>query len=204
MLLELILLDTEPISLPKFISAQKLLEDKFILEFSTNGKNRKIDKRKSQTIELTIGDIAFIVKPHSDFVCDTIVRGILPKRHNGLESPTVYVLVTDNKFDFYNITEIADKKYRILDRTLKNVIVRRMFTIHQLAYFLIKELEKDITKYKPKLVVITGGFFLSDSQITKQDKDWLYPQMIQAIKKVKDSIILVFSPSRLSNLMNYG
>ena len=43
----------------------------------------------------------------------------------------------------------------------------------------------------------------SDLQISKQDKDWLYPQMIQAIKKVKDSIILVFSPTTLSNLVNY-
>ena len=123
-----------------------------------------------------------------------------------MESPTVFVLITDNKFDFYNITEIADKKYKILDRALKNVIVQRVFTIHQLAHFLIKELEKDITKkYKSKLVVITGDFFLSDSQITKEDKDWLYPQMIKAIKKVMaNSIILVFSPTNLSNLMNYG
>ncbi len=128
----------------------------------------------------------------------------ITKRHNGLESPTVYVLVTDNKFDFYNITEIADKKYRILDWALKRIIVKRVFTIHQLAHFLIIDLEKDLKKYKSKLVVITGDFFLSDSQITKQDKDWLYPQMIQAIKKVKDSIILVFSPTGLSNLMNYG
>ena len=198
----MILLDNEPISLPKFISAQKLLEDKFILEFSNNDKiNKKIRKR---IIELTLGDIACFVKPHSDFVCDTIVRGILPKRHNGLESPTVYVLVTDNKFDFYNITEIADKKYKILERTLKNVIVRRMFTIYQLAHFLIKELEKDLEKYKSKLLIITGDFFLSDSQITKQDKDWLYPQMIGAIKKVANSIILVFSSTKLSELVNYG
>ena len=132
----MILLDTEPISLPKFISAQKLLEDKFILEFPSNHKNKK----KKRIIELTIGEIACFVKPHTDFICDTIVRGILPKRHNGLESPTVFVLVTDNKFDFYNITEIADKKYKILERALKNVIVRRVFTIHQLAHFLIKEL----------------------------------------------------------------
>ena len=199
----MILLDNEPIAVPKFISAQKLLEDKFILEFSYDYRNNKNRKQK-RIIELTIGDIACFVKPHSDFVCDTIVRGILPKRHNGLESPTVYVLVTDNKFDFYNITEIADKKYRILDRTLKNVIVRRIFTIHQLAHFLIKELEKDITKYKSKLVVITGDFFLSDPQITKEDKDWLYPEMIKAIKKVKDSIILVFSPTKLSEFVNYG
>ena len=198
----MILLDNEPLSLPKFISAQKLLEDKFILEFSTNDKNNK--KIRNRIIELTIGDIVCFVKPHSDFVCDTIVRGILPKRHNGLESPTVYVLATDNKFEFYNITEIADKKYRILDKALKNVIVRRVFTIHQLAHFLIIDLERDVEKYKSKLLIITGDFFLSDTQITKQDKDWLYPQMIQAIKKVKDSIILIFSPTILSNLMNYG
>ena len=199
----MILLDNEPLAVPKFISAQKLLEDKFVLEFSNNDKN--IKKTRRTTIELTIGEIACFVKPHTDFVCDTIVRGILPKRHNGLESSTVYVLVTDNKFDFYNITEIADKKYRVLDRALKNIIVRRMFTIYQLAHFLIKELEKDITKYKSKLLVITGDFFLSDTQITKEDKDWLYPQMIKAIKKiVAKSIILVFSPTRLLNLVNYG
>jgi hypothetical protein len=80
-----------------------------------------------------------------------------------------------------------------------------MFTIYQLAHFLVKELEKDITKkYKSKLLVITGDFFLSDPQISKQDKDWLYPQMIKAIKKVKDSIILVFSSTKLSELVNYG
>ena len=199
----MILLENEPVALPKFISAQKLLEDKFILEFSNNDTIYKKTRKKIR-IELNLGDIACFVKPHSDFVCDTIVRGILPKRHNGLESPTVYVLVTDNKFDFYNITEIADKKYRILDRALKHIIVQRVFTIHQLAHFLIKELEKDLEKFKSKLLIITGDFFLSDPQISKEDKDWLYPQMIGAIKKVKDSIILVFSPTRLSNLVNYG
>jgi hypothetical protein len=201
----LILLDNEPVAVPKFISAQKLLEDKFILEFTSNDNKSKTNKIKKRKIELTIGDIACFVKPHSDFVCDTIVRGILPKRHNGLDSPTVFVLITDNKFDFYNITEIADKKYIVLDRALERIIVKRVFTIHQLAHFLIIDLEKDITKkYNSKLVIITGNFFLSDPQITKEDKVWLYPQMIQAIKeKVKDSIILVFSPTKLSNLVNY-
>jgi hypothetical protein len=201
----LILLDNEPVAVPKFISAQKLLQDKFILEFSNNNNNKnKTNKIKKRIIELNLGDIACFVKPHSDFVCDTIVRGILPKRHNGLESPTVYVLVSDNKFDFYNITEIADKKYRILDRALERIIVKRIFTIHQLAHFLIIDLQKDLEKYKSKLLIITDDFFLSDSQITREDKEWLYPQMIQASKKAANSIILVFSPTKLSNLMNYG
>jgi hypothetical protein len=53
-------------------------------------------------------------------------------------------------------------------------------------------------------LVVKGEFFLSDPQISKQDKGWLYPQMIQAIKKiVADSIILVFSPTKLAGLMNY-
>jgi hypothetical protein len=69
---------------------------------------------------------------------------------------------------------------------------------------LIIDLEKEIAKkYKSKLVVITGDFFLSDPQITKEDKDWLYPRMVQAIKKVKDFIIFVFSPTKLSELVNY-
>ena len=72
----------------------------------------------------------------------------MPKHHNGLESPTVFVLITDNKFDFYNITEIADKKYKILDRALKNIIVKKIFTIHQLTHYLIIDLEKDIAKKK--------------------------------------------------------
>jgi hypothetical protein len=67
----LILLDNEPISLPKFISAQKLLEDKFILEISNNNKNNKKTRR---IIELNLGDIACFVKPHSDFVCVTILE----------------------------------------------------------------------------------------------------------------------------------
>ena len=67
-----------------------------------------------------------------------------------------------------------------------------MFTIHQLAHFLIIELEKDLKKYKSKLLVITGDFFLSDPQITKQDKDWLYPQMIQSIKRLKILSFLCF------------
>jgi hypothetical protein len=87
--------------------------------------------------------------------------------------------------------------------TLKHIIVKRIFTIHQLAHFLKIDLEKDLEKYKPKLMVITGDFFLSDPQITKVDKDWLYSQMIQAIKKVKNSIILVFSSTKLSQLVNY-
>ena len=179
--------------LPTFTTANKLLEkDKFCIELSNKKK-----------IELKLGDKICIVKPSSNLVCKTIVRGILPKRHNGLESPTVYVLVTDNKFDFYKITDIANNKYQILNRVLENVIVKRIFTIYQLTDFLIRDLEKDIKKYKSTLFIITGDLFLRDKQISKHDKNWLYPQMVKAITKVKDCIIFVFSPIRLGGLINH-
>ena len=37
-----------------------------------------------------------------DLVCDTIVRGHLSKKFGGLGSANIYVLVSDNKLDFYN------------------------------------------------------------------------------------------------------
>ncbi len=103
--------------------------------------------------------------------------------------------------------QIAHKKYKMnLDIVLNNIIVKRVFIIHQLAHCMIMfDLAKDIKKYKSKLVIITGDFFLSDSQIEQEEKDWLYPQMIEAVKKITtDSIILMFSPVALPNLINYN
>jgi hypothetical protein len=145
----LILLYNEPVAVPKFISAQKLLENTFILEFSYKDKNK--NRKQKRIIELTLGDIACFVKPSSDFVCDTIVRGILPKRHSGLESSTVYVLVTDNKFDFYNITEIADKKYKILDRGINTYNSKKDFHNTSIGPFFDNRFRKRFKKIQIKI-----------------------------------------------------
>lgn len=179
-------------NIPIFITVHALLVDKFSIEISENKK-----------IELAIGAKICFVKSNQDLVCDTITRGLLPKRHGGLESSNVFVLVANNKLDFYNIVEIADKKYQMTDSVLKHTIVKRIFTIYQLAHFLIVDLEKEIKKFNSKLVIITGDFFLSDPQIVKEEKDWLYLQIIEAIKKVVDSIIVIFSPNNLPNVVNY-
>ena len=186
---------TNQINIPKFTRAHDLLIDKFSIEISIN------NNKKNRIIELTLGDKVCFVKPSSNLVYDTIVKGHLSKRHGGLESPTVFVLVGDNKFDFYNIVEIANRKYKMnLDTVLNNTIVTRVFTIYQLAEFLITNLEKNIKKYKSKLFIITGDFYLRDPQISKQEKDWLYSQMIKATNNITDSIIIMFSPINLTNL----
>jgi hypothetical protein len=96
---------TNNLNIPKLTTAQELLEDKFSIEILNNNKKKRI--------ELTLGDKVCFVNHDSDLVCDTIVRGLLPKKSGGLESPTVYVLVADNKLDFYKIVEKARKKYKM-------------------------------------------------------------------------------------------
>ena len=117
----------------------------------------------------------------------------MPKRHNGLESPTVFILITYNKFDFYNITDIADKKYKILDRALKNVIVKRIFTIHQLAHFLIIDIEQDLKKYQSKLLVIIGNFsLLTLKSQTKTKAGYLLKRYKHSKKRLKILLLLYF------------
>jgi len=41
-----------------------------------------------------------------------------------------------------------------------------------------------ISKNKSKLFIITEDFYLKDEQISKSEKDWLYPQMIKAITQM--------------------
>ena len=68
---------------------------------------------------------------------------------------------------------------------------------------MIFDLAKDIKKYNSKLAIITGDFFLNDPYIEKEEKDWLYPQMVEAVKKVTDFIVILFYSINLPNLVNY-
>jgi hypothetical protein len=97
---------TNNLNIPRLKTAQELLEDKFSIEIFND------KKKKNKKIELTLGDKVCFVKSSSDLICDTIVRGLLSKKFGGLESATVYVLVADNKLDFYKIVEKAHKKYK--------------------------------------------------------------------------------------------
>jgi hypothetical protein len=63
------------------------------------------------------------------------------------------------------------------------------------------DLEKYIKKYKSKLDIITANFYLEDQQISKKER-FAYPQMVESIKKITDSIIIIFSPINLPSLHN--
>ena len=114
-------------------------------------KNKNSKKNKNQIIELLLEDKICIINFSSNLVCDTIVRGILPKRHDGLESPTVYVLVTDNKFDFYKITEIANNQYQILNRSFRKCNSKKNIYNLSIGTFFDKRIGKGFRKIQIKI-----------------------------------------------------
>jgi hypothetical protein len=91
--------------------------DKFIVAFTSNSndinnKNKVIRKRRTTTIDLNLDcdNSLFLLNLIQILFGILLSEAYMPKSHNGLEPLPVFVLISDNKFDFYNITEMADKK----------------------------------------------------------------------------------------------
>lgn len=178
-----------------FFTAYNYLIDKLI--FTINNK----------PIELQYGNKVCLVHL-DDMISDIVVKGLLPKKSGGIESQNVIIVTSNNNFDFYRCINIAKKKYGMdINKVLDSVLITRVFTIYQLAQKIIYELPILIEKFKSKIVVISDSF-ISDSkeyhhQINKEEKDWLINQTIKSIKRITNSIVIIFSSSVLPNFTNY-
>jgi archaellum biogenesis ATPase FlaH len=99
-----------------------------------------------------------------------------------------------------------------INKVLDRVLIARVFTIYQLAQKIIYELPILIEKFNSKIVMISDSF-LSNSkeyyhhhyhqQINKEEKDWLLNQIIKSIKRITNSIVIIFSSAALPNFTNY-
>lgn len=182
-----------------FFTAYNYLIDK--LTFTINNK----------PIELQYGDKVCLVNL-DDMISDIAVRGLLPKKSGGIESQNVIIVTSNNNFDFYSCINIAKKKYGMdINKVLDRVLIARVFTIYQLAQKIIYELPILIEKFNSKIVMISDSF-LSNSkeyyhhyhqQINKEEKDWLLNQIIKSIKRITNSIVIIFSSAVLPNFTNY-
>ena len=179
-----------------FFTAYNYLIDK--ITFTINNK----------PIKLQYGDKVCLVHL-DDMISDIAVKGLLPKKSGGMESQNIIILTSNNNFDFYQCINIAKKKYGMdINKVLDSVLITRVFTIYQLAQKIIYELPILIEKFKSKIVVISDSF-ISDSkeyyhqQIAKEEKDWLINQIIKSIKRITNSIVIIFSSSVLPNFTNY-
>jgi hypothetical protein len=143
---------------------------------------------------------------------DIAVRGLLPKKSGGIESQNVIIVTSNNNFDFYSCINIAKKKYGMdINKVLDRVLIARVFTIYQLAQKIIYELPILIEKFNSKIVMISDSFISNSKeyhhhyhqQINKEEQDWLLNQIIKSIKRITNSIVIIFSSAALPNFTNY-
>jgi Rad51 len=126
------------------------------------------------------------------------IKALLPKRHGGIESPTVMIIDgsirgQSTHLDFYNFVDHAIQYGMNVNLILERIIVTRSFTAHQLADTIICNLTKMIQKYKSNLIIITD-LFATDEQLHLSERKWLLNHMVKSISSISESIIAVFSP----------
>jgi hypothetical protein len=78
---------------------------------------------------------------------------------------------------------------------LRSIIISRAFTIHQLARLIIRSLPEAISRFDTKVVVISDllEMFLDDPQIRQREARYLLGEILKAIAKLPDDILVLLS-----------
>ena len=117
----------------------------------------------------------------SELLC---LRAQLPIDEGGLDSSVIFI-DGGNCSDPYLFSSYA-KQYGVQpERSLKNVVTSRAFTVHQLAGLIIRELPKAIDEYGSKLIVISDLLNLfSDPQIHREEAKIIIRKISETLKQL--------------------
>jgi hypothetical protein len=78
---------------------------------------------------------------------------------------------------------------------LKSIVVSRVFTVYQLASLVVRKLQQVIRHFDAKVVVISDllKMFVDDPQVTYREARYLIQQIMKAIGKLPQDILVVVS-----------
>ncbi len=149
-------------------------------------------------LELHLEDIIGLfgeTRYSSALVTRLVVRSILPRNHGGVDAGNVIVIDADNSSSPYLYVNIAREYGMHYRNVLHKVLISRQFTIYQLANTIIYDLPKRIQLHKSKLIVISGLLdqFYQDPYINISEAERLVSQIVTALHKVKDVLIVLTS-----------
>jgi hypothetical protein len=126
------------------------------------------------------------------------VHSMLPRRYGGIGSDYSKTVAIDagNCTNLYQSVDFARQYGLEINKVLQDIVVSRIFTIHQLADIIIHELPKIIQKLSPrnKLIVVYGllHLFVFDPHIDKADAKRLLQEIARSLRKLsKDRLVLV-------------
>src|SRR5690606_2369015 len=112
------------------------------------------------------------------------VRALMPKRHGGMQSPSVLFIDAGNCSDIYQCVKFARQYGMDSEDVLDRIIVSRPFTITQLAGLIVHELDRAVRHTSSKLVVISDllKMFVEDPQIDRDEIQWLLREITKALR----------------------
>ena len=175
------------LELPKFKTA---LEYRDRFSFGID----KLDSKLQLHLDDTIG-IFGETRYTNTLATRLIVRSLLPRNHGGINAENVIVIDADNSSSPYLYVNIA-RQYGMHHRNvLHKVLVTRQFTIYQLTNTILYDLPRRIQLHKPRLIVITGLLdqFYQDPYIHTAEAESLVSQIVTALHKIKDVLIILTS-----------
>ena len=122
------------------------------------------------------------------------VRILMPHRHGGLEADSVVSVDAGNCTDVYQCVKFARQYYMDVRQVLRSIRVSRAFTAYQVAGLIIQTLHRVIERFSPKVVTVFDllGMF-DDPQVEPDEAVYLINEMVAAIRKIPDDILVVVS-----------
>jgi len=190
-------------SLTKFKTAYDYLNR---FSFTINGTCNK-------TVELLAGDAVCLVgdsRMINLMLTKICVHALMSKKYGGFSrNSKVFILDAGNCTDVYQFIDFMKQYGLDIKKSLRKIMISRVFTVYQLTHFLKYELSKTITEYKTNLIIIPDllAMFVQEPEINIREVQFLLPEITNVLEEipVKHKVLLMTSISYNGNKLSpYG
>jgi hypothetical protein len=127
------------------------------------------------------------------------VHSLMPKKHGGFKNSKVFILDAGNCTDVYQFVNFMKQYGLNIKKTMRKIMISRVFTVYQLTHFLKFELLKTVHEYGTNIVVIPDllSMFLQEPEIDVDEVEFLIREVIEVLKvlSVKSKVLLITSLS---------
>jgi|GEM_PF-217235 hypothetical protein len=173
------------------------------LSFTINGICNK-------TVELLLGDAVCLVgdsKMINLILTKVGVHSLMPKKYGGFgRNSNVFILDAGNCTDVYQFVDFMKQYGLNIKKTLKQIMISRVFTVYQLTHFLKYELPKTIHEHKINVVIIPEllAMFAQEPEINIRGVESLLREIADLLKEVpsKYKVLLITSISLDNNKLS--
>jgi Rad51 len=166
------------------------------LSFTVNGST------STKTLELLSCDAVCLIGESTitnNMLTKITVHSLMPKKHGGFKNSKVFILDAGNCTDVYLFVNFMKQYGLNIKKTMRKIMISRVFTVYQLTHFLKFELLKTVYEYGTNIVVIPDllSMFLQEPEIDVDEVEFLIGEVIEVLKvlSVKSKVLLITSLS---------